>query len=545
MTVPITKQQWEEMRREATSALPAVIAEVGLPKALLPYQARAVALLESVSTEVLFIEKSRRIGLTWALAAEAVLRAARQKRARGMDSMYISYNREMTLEFVDACAMWARAYNLAAMESEEFLFDDSDETGDRSIQSFRIRFASGFEIVALSSAPRTLRGKQGLLIIDEAAFIDSLKETLKAGLAFLMWGGQVVVCSTHNGTDNEFNVQIQDILAERSPYAHMRIDLDEALLDGLYQRICLVRGIEWTPELEAEWRQKTIDFYRDAADEELFCIPTQGSGAWLTTPLIESRMTSDGPILRLELPEDYLQLPEQRQKQLMAPFLEELDEALARLDKRKSHAAGFDFGRVRDLSVLPLLSIDKVLNRKLELTIEMRRVPGHEQKLITRRVLERAPRLVGAAFDAVGMGWTVAEDMGRIFGLRETEEETGLCWAIKLSENWYRLHMPPVKAAFEDGILAISKDLEHLTDLRIVKVVRGTPRVPDVRTGDEGKKRHGDFTIGLALAYFASRMQWFEYGYVAVNELERLGRPSLFEEPMRGGIDPDFDEGLF
>lgn len=549
MSAPFSKAEWEEIRRASTETVPQVVLELGLPKALLSYQARTIALLEEVSTQVLVIEKSRRIGLTWGLASYAVLRAGRQKAAGGMDAMYISYSQEMTREFIDACAMWARAFNQGAMAAEEFLFDDSDETGDRSIQAFRIRFASGFEILALSSAPRTLRGKQGVVIIDEAAFVDNLKELLKAALAFLMWGGQVIVCSTHNGTDNEFNVQVQDILAGRSKYKHLRIDFDDALREGLYQRICFVRDREWSPEAEAQWRQDIIDFYGDGADEELYCVPSQGSGTWLTAPLIEARMTSDAPILRLELPEDYLHLPELRQKQLMAPFWEQLEQALGRLDKRKLHALGFDFGRVRDLSVLPLLSIDSVLNRKLELVIEMRRVPGHEQKAITRKVIESAPRIVGAAFDAVGMGWTVAEDMGRLFGLRknskvEEKDDSGLVWAIQLNESWYRTEMPPVKAALEDDTLALIKDDEHLTDLRLVKVVRGTPRVPDVRTGEEGKKRHGDFAIGLALAYFASRMQWFEYGYTAASSLED-GGVGLFDPPAGGGINPDFSEGLF
>ncbi|MDT9702019.1 terminase large subunit domain-containing protein, partial [Streptomyces sp. P17] len=183
-----------------------VIGQVGLPKVLLPYQAHTVRLLESAGTNVLVVEKSRRVGLTWALAAYAVLRAARERKAGGMDAMYISYSQEMTREFVDACGMWARSFNSAAAEAEEFLFPDPDDhDGDRAIQAFRIRFASGFEILALSSAPRSLRGKQGVVIIDEAAFVESLPELLKAALAFLMWGGQVVVCSTHDGADNPFN----------------------------------------------------------------------------------------------------------------------------------------------------------------------------------------------------------------------------------------------------------------------------------------------------------------------------------------------------
>ena len=84
------------------------------PKVLLPYQARTVSLLESSACRVLFVEKSRRVGLTWGLAAYAVLRAGREKSAGGMDAMYISYSQEMTREFIDACAMWARAFNMAA-----------------------------------------------------------------------------------------------------------------------------------------------------------------------------------------------------------------------------------------------------------------------------------------------------------------------------------------------------------------------------------------------------------------------------------------------
>ncbi len=85
--------------------------------------------------------------------------------------------------------------------------------GQRSIQAFRIRFASGFEIIGLSSAPRSLRGKQGVVMIDEAAFVDNLKELLKAALAFLMRGGQVVVCSTHNGTETSSTRRSRTFLA--------------------------------------------------------------------------------------------------------------------------------------------------------------------------------------------------------------------------------------------------------------------------------------------------------------------------------------------
>ena len=167
------------------------------------------------------------------------------------------------------------------------------------------------------------------------------------------------------------------------------------------------------------------------------------------------------------------------------------------------------------------------------LAYELRGVPGDEQKLIARMVLEHVrARLVGAAFDATGMGWTVAEDMGRIFGLREDPPGSGLIWAVKFTEEWYRIHMPPLKAAFEDDQLVLIADTDHLSDLRAIKVVRGIARVPALRGGEAGRKRHGDHAIAVALAHFASRMRWVEYGYeAAIRPVEPVrGRMSDYPE---------------
>ena len=76
------------------------------PEALLAYQQRALRAI--ALDDVTVIEKSRRIGLTWGIAAETVLTASRSRSARGMDAFYVGYNLEMAREFIDACAMWAR-----------------------------------------------------------------------------------------------------------------------------------------------------------------------------------------------------------------------------------------------------------------------------------------------------------------------------------------------------------------------------------------------------------------------------------------------------
>lgn len=91
----------------------------------------------------------------------------------------------MAREFIDAVAMWAKAFNYAAQDVQEEVFLDDD--GNKEILTFVVYFASGFKVQALSSNPSNLRGMQGCVTIDEAAFHERLAEVLKAALALTMW----------------------------------------------------------------------------------------------------------------------------------------------------------------------------------------------------------------------------------------------------------------------------------------------------------------------------------------------------------------------
>src|SRR3990167_2815499 len=126
------------------------------PAVLLSYQQRWVA----DPADVKLWEKSRRIGASWCDASDSVLTAAPAEDA--MDALYIGYSQDMAREYIDDCAMWAQAMNRAAGAMAEEMFDDTDAHGNiRQIKSFRIDFASGKKVLALSSRPRSIRGKQG------------------------------------------------------------------------------------------------------------------------------------------------------------------------------------------------------------------------------------------------------------------------------------------------------------------------------------------------------------------------------------------------
>ncbi|PZP13784.1 MAG: hypothetical protein DI607_08370, partial [Sphingomonas hengshuiensis] len=388
----ISEARWAELR---VNADPNETADV-----LLRYQSR---LLETTAVhQVVICEKSRRTGLTWAAAADAVLTAAAQRGKGGMDVLYMGYNLDMAREFIDTSAMWAESFGeaLSVVGVQEFLFDDDG----KPIQAFRIQFASGNEIVALSSKPRSLRGRQGYLILDEAAFHDELQAVVDAAVPFLMWGGKILIISTHFGESNSFNRMIEDARAGRKPYKVLTISLDDALMDGLYRRICEKLGAEWTAVGEARWRQNLIANAGDAADEEFFCIPSQGGGAVLSGALIEARMTDGPPVVRLEKPAEFALWSEPMRRAEIDQWCEaNLAPLLAGLDPFLPTSMGGDFGRVADLTVYWPLQTTRNMKRLTPFVVELRNIPFEQQWQIGQYICDRLPRFSAAKFDAIGI----------------------------------------------------------------------------------------------------------------------------------------------
>lgn len=466
------------------------------PAALLPYQ-QAWARDPS---QLKVAEKSRRIGLTWAEASDNVLTAAAARDAGGMNCYYIGYNMDMAIEYVEACAMWSRIFDRAAgaiEEGEEIFRDEAD--AEQRIKTYTIRFPSGFRIVALSSRPANLRGKQGVVVVDEAAFHGRLRELLKAALAQLIWGGRVRIISTHDGESNDFNELVQDIRGGRRLGSVHRIDFREAVTQGLYRRVCLRRGVEWSAAAERAWIDDVYRFYGSAAAEELDVIPSQGSGTWLGSQLIEARMV-DAPVLRYACPDGFERQPDSVRYGAVQDWLDTAVRPLLQtLDPYATSVYGQDFGRSGDLTVGAPAQIDQQLRRRVPFMLELRNMPHREQLQVNRYVLHRLPQLRRVALDARGNGHALAEMLAQDFGWDRVA-------LVMLTEGWYREHMPPLRVAFEDDAISLPRDRDILQDLRAVTMIRGVPRVPDGKsTGGDGGQRHGDSAIALALMHYASR----------------------------------------
>jgi phage FluMu gp28-like protein len=81
--------------------------------------------------------------------------------------------------------------------------------------------------------------------------------------------------------------------------------------------------------------------------------------------------------------------------------------------------------------------------------------------------------------------------------------------------------MPAYIEAFSDKTVVLPRHDDILQDHQALAFVNGIIKVPDDHRfkGSDGFDRHGDSAIAGALAYFASRQNLPEFGYIPASEL--------------------------
>jgi phage FluMu gp28-like protein len=477
-------------------------------------------------------EKGRRTGITYAEALDDTLLAAKKRSAGGMNVFYIGDTRDKGREFIGYVAHFARIVAKELVEIEEFPFEDKKPDGESSfIAAYRVVFASGFRVEALSSRPENIRGLQGKVVIDEAAFHRDVREVIDAVNALLIWGGKIVVISTHNGVLNPFNELILEAKAGKVPYRLHFIPFSKAIENGLYRRVCLISGKEWTAEGEAAWERKIRAAYgvRTAAmAQELDCVPAEAEGAALTRVQIESCMQDGIPIVRWGVPDSFKNLPEDQRKAAALDFCErELKPVLDGFNPKLRHVFGSDFARKGDATVDLVFEIGHGLTRTCVLQLELRNVPFDQQRDVLFYLVDRLPRMGGGMLDASGNGAYIAEAAALRYGACVIE--------VKLSQEWYRLNAPPYVEAFADRTVVLARHDDVLRDHQALAYVGGVIKVPDDHRfkGSDGFARHGDSAIAGMLAYAASRADYWEAGYRSPATGARGGGPDDADDGAR------------
>ena len=455
-------------------------------------------------------EKGRRTGITYATALDDSITAASNRKAGGDNVYYVGDTKEKGLEFIGYCAKMAKIMACAMAEGwngiEVFLFEDQQEDGSsRQITSYRIRFASSFQVVALSSNPANIRGLQGIVNIDEAAFHKNVQAVIDACLALLIWGGKIRIISTHNTVKNPFNQLIRDAYAGLNAFKVFRCTFDDAVNNGLYERVCLIKGWEPSAEGKQRWYDGIIKGYGSniaAKKEELDAIPREGSGVAIPGVLIEQCMTEVRPILRLALTPDFVSKGLGYRDSWTADWIRiNVNQALLTLDSSRQHSFGSDYARHGDFAVFGPMNIEQDLKRRVPFFLEMKDVPTRSQKQILWHIIDHLPKFRNGAMDATGNGYGLAEDTADKYGRPRILE-------VMLNDAWYRENMTPFQQAFEDSMFDLPRDADVLNDLRSLELIDGIIKLPSLRvqdTKDAEFKRHGDAAIATALGYFATR----------------------------------------
>ena len=492
---------------------------------------------------ILAIPKGRRTGITFAWGLNSTLIAGAQKAAGGDNVYYIGDTKEKGLEFIGYVAKFARV--IAAQQAqdvsaiEEFLFEDQDEQGNtRMIAAYRVRFASGFQVAALSSRPANIRGLQGVVIIDEAAFHADVQGVLDAATALLIWGGRIVVISSENGKNNPFHQFCKDIEEGRygDDAAVLRITFDDAVTNGLFERVCVMKGETATVEGKKTWYNRIRNAYgprKAAMREELDAIPRDGNGICIPGVWIERAMPEERPVIRLALDDDFIHMTEAERASWGNDWIDrELRPVMAEtLNPELRHVFGMDFARHRHFSSIVPMAIMQNLCRDVPFLLELNNVPSALQQQILFWIIEHLPRQSGGAMDATGPGMVLAEYTADRYGRPRIAE-------ISLNRKWYGFWMPKFTGLFEDSMIILPRDENTAQDLRAVENIDGVPMVASLEKKDLKDPelvRHGDTAIAGCLANYAALNLATEIAFESTGERDIFRVLSGFGDSSSAG----------
>lgn len=447
------------------------------------------------------IEKNRRCGISWTDASDAVLDAAPSN--GWANTYYMSFNKDNCRQYIEDAGEWAKKFGEAVSDievREEPLLEDDE----KSITTFRITFASGAEIVGLPGVPRSLRSKQGNVVLDEAAFFDDFEGVMKAALALVMWGGRIRIISTHNGDSSPFNQLIKDIKSGKNQeWSLHRITFREAVGQGLFRRICLKKGDPWTQEAEDDFVEKMYRIYGDNADEELDVIPRASGGRYFSRGLLDY-CTSEGDavaIRRLECSDSFLHKSDFiKTKQVKDFFSREIRPLLA--VSKSPVFFGNDFGRSGDLSTYWFTREETKTSLSTFMLVELKNVPFEQQQLFSDLVtdfLDEKRILGGGAMDSRGNGQQIAE--------HASLRHPGAIVAVMETNAWYAKYGAELHGLMESRDFTVPDDDVSKGDFALVVLKNGIPTIPALRTEDRDRKglRHGDCASAAMLCVCAWR----------------------------------------
>lgn len=448
---------------------------------MLPYQQKWIA----DKSLLLFMEKSRRVGISYAMAYKTV-RDHSQATAR--QDTWVSSRDEPTARLVIRdCKDFARILHSAAEDMGVRLVDRE--------ATYSLAFSNNTAINSVASNPDVFAGKGGNVVLDEFALRTDPRGVYSIASPSIVWGGSLAIISTHRGSANYFNALAEEIKHKANPkgFSHHRVTLQDALDQGFLWKLQTKLGPS-DPRLELD-EAEYFDYERSrCSDEETFqqeymCVPADDTSAFISYDLITGCTLRHPDDMRIDTEETRDYTGRTGKIRVLSN-----GQTYAQLQAHNTPLyLGMDVARTGDLSVIWLAARVAGVFTPVRI-VEMQGVEWERQEHELSLLLALRP-LVRGCIDHTGIGSMLGERAQKRFGMYRVEM-VDFSGAVKESLAY------PVRMGFEDRSLRVPADDLVVTDLRAIK--KETTAAGNVRfTADRGKNGHADRFWALALALSA------------------------------------------
>lgn len=164
-------------------------------------------------------EKSRRVGGTFSFGIAAVEYCLKT----GHNCWFSSSDEKNAREFLLYVRSYCEVYNAVL----GFKWIDIEAATTETML-----LPNGNRISGLSSNPRALRGKDGLIILDEVALHEQQEDLLRAAQGCVIQRGKLWLLSTHNGPATLFYQLAREAEAGKKDWSHHCVTLVDAVAQG-------------------------------------------------------------------------------------------------------------------------------------------------------------------------------------------------------------------------------------------------------------------------------------------------------------------------
>lgn len=402
--------------------------------------------------------KSRRVGFSEVIAFERACRASginlvTGKQHRPVNQNLISASQAQSKELLEKCMRHVTALGYATPEGS--LIESKSAT--------MAKLKNGAKLIAFSSNPRTIRGFEGDVTLDEfgntanqdkvwAAAAPLAKPTLGQPTGY-----QINVCGTPEGDTNRFARICMEGGDLAKSFSVHRVDIHKAVGDGF--PLMVQRAGEWVRGTIEDLREEIGD--SDTFDQEYCCSFLASSMRYISDTLWDACTYH---------PEDRPQHP----------------------PGSVSTFGGMDLARKRHQSAI--VRLERQAETLWHLDTESERdMKWDQQEAWVDRKIERCSRL---AIDATGLGSQFAERLearwaGRVEQVLFTQPiKEALATGLKLVLERKRLRPRADDVALRKSVMMLRRSVTQAGNIRF--------------DAEESKDGHGDEAWALALAVHAA-----------------------------------------